>query len=271
MTTLKDWKTGASTCCYNAATPDVVRAYARAGIAAMEISMDENLYGGIDFDALGKAAKAEGVELWSLHLPFAYTLSIAHADPACRKNAMDTHALLLKKAERAGITHAIIHPGTEPTKDCDRAQRLEESSENLYTLTELAKQHGIVLCVEELPRTCPGNCSAEISYLLQAHPDLRVCFDTNHLLLETHSEFIAALGNKIATLHVSDYDFIDERHQLPGEGSIDWKPLIAQLQDIGYNGPWMYEVRFGAQPGRRTGRTLTLEDFRQNQMQLAAL
>ena len=54
---------------------------------------------------------------------------------------------------------------------------------------------------------------------------------------------------------------MDERHQLPGNGKIDWKELLDLLESINYSGPFMYEVRMAntAQevlPGTRYAGTL---------------
>jgi sugar phosphate isomerase/epimerase len=73
-------------------------------------------------------------------------------------------------------------------------------------------------------------------------PRLYACFDTNHLLMDSHTDLIKAVSGRILTLHVSDYDFINERHWLPGEGKIDWPELIAALEKADYSGPWLYEV-----------------------------
>ena len=70
-------------------------------------------------------------------------------------------------------------------------------------------------------------------------------FDTNHSLREDNAHFIRALGNKIVTLHVSDYDFTDERHLLPLEGKNDWEGIFAALEEIGYAGRFLYELRAG--------------------------
>ena len=84
------------------------------------------------------------------------------------------------------------------------------------------------------------------------------------MLKESHEHFLNAVGSRVETLHVSDYDFIDERHQLPGEGQIDWQKLIAHLEQLDYKGPWMYEVALAPAPGRRTGPQLELADFVRN-------
>jgi sugar phosphate isomerase/epimerase len=69
-----------------------------------------------------------------------------------------------------------------------------------------------------------------------------VCLDPNHLLGESHSALINALAGKIVTTHISDYDFLEERHWMPGEGKIDWPRLVAALKEVGYSGPFLYEI-----------------------------
>lgn len=46
------------------------------------------------------------------------------------------------------------------------------------------------------------------------------------------------------TLHVSDYDGIDEKHWLPGQGIVNWPEVIQALIETGYDGPFMMEVNF---------------------------
>ena len=70
MTHGKDWMVGASTCSVSKATPEVVRAYAEAGLDAMEISLKAHEYAALDLPALRRAADDTGLTLWSLHLPF---------------------------------------------------------------------------------------------------------------------------------------------------------------------------------------------------------
>ena len=56
MTHGKDWMVGASTCSVGKATPEVVRAYAEAGLDAMEISLKAHEYAALDLPALRRAA-----------------------------------------------------------------------------------------------------------------------------------------------------------------------------------------------------------------------
>jgi sugar phosphate isomerase/epimerase len=45
-------------------------------------------------------------------------------------------------------------------------------------------------------------------------------------------------------IHASDYDGIDEKHQLPGTGVVDWKSVMQALRSVEFQGPINYEVAF---------------------------
>ena len=67
------------------------------------------------------------------------------------------------------------------------------------------------------------------------------------------------MGKKIVTVHISDYDFIDERHWIPGTGKIDWKELISLLKAIDYEGPFMNEVPI---KGKGNDCTVTFDELK---------
>lgn len=246
-------------------TEEMFQNMANAGVAAMEVS--HSLKKHLEADNLPQFAawaKQYGVDLWSYHLPFwDDELKFDISDVPTADATVKLFCSIIEQGVEAGIKRFIIHPSTEPISDEDRPGHMERSKKSLYMLAEFAKTKGAVMCVENLPRTCLGKNSAEMLELLSAHPDLRVCFDTNHLLQEPFVDFIHAVGDKIATLHVSDYDYIDEKHWFPGEGLVDWHLLYSTLKEVGYDGVWMYETGIGDPKNRRT-RKLTCEDVAQN-------
>ncbi|MBQ8812910.1 MAG: sugar phosphate isomerase/epimerase [Lachnospiraceae bacterium] len=176
---------------------------------------------------------------------------------------------LIKKGVDIGIDNFVIHPSGEPIEETESAERMECAKESLAELAEIAARSGATIAVEDLPRTCLGRNSAEILELISVHPALRVCFDTNHLLSEDIPIFIRNVGSKIITLHVSDYDFLNERHWLPGEGDINWSDVLAALQEVGYAGPWLYEVGYSS-PATIERRILSAQDFVDNAQMIFA-
>ena len=237
-----------------------------AGITHIEISPSPAESAEMDFAGLARLSRQSGVSLWSYHLPFCSPeyLDISSPDAEVRRRAVESHCKTIGHGADAGIKIFVVHASSEPIPDKTRAMQLDIARESLDTLARTAERCGEVIAVEDLPRSCLGHNSAEMLYLIGANPGLRICFDTNHLLIEDNLDFIDAVGKYIATTHVSDYDFIDERHWLPGEGKVDWQALYKKLVGTGYNGVWMYELGFTSPKSICRPRDLTCGDFAKN-------
>lgn len=237
----------------------------KSGIEIVEVSSSEITdFEGADFKAVKKAADKTGIELWSFHFPFAPFESLDISKPSLCAYTVEYLSELMKKAADIGIDKFVIHASGEPIEDDERGQRMECARQSLDTLAELAKKEGGVIAVEDLPRSCLGKNSDEIKELVSANDKLRICFDTNHLLSESVTDFIHNVGDKIITIHVSDYDRINERHWLPGEGIIQWGDLVNALKEVGYTGPWLYEIGFKCPKSIIRDRDLTCDDFVRN-------
>lgn len=252
--------------CGGTVNEEIMVGHKAAGINTIEISVgNTQLADSLDFNEARRLADKYGIELWSLHLPFLPFNVIDPSVPALADYTVKYFCSFIDKATEIGIKTIVIHPSGEPIAESDRPMRLECAKKSLAALAEYAKAKGAVIAVEDLPRTCLGRDSSDILDLISAHPDLRVCFDTNHLLGESIADFIKKVGDKIITTHVSDYDEKNERHWLSGEGVIDWKALKDALIAIGYDGPWLYELGLdGSLPTIDRERRLEYSDFARN-------
>ena len=172
---------------------------------------------------------------------------------------------IIGAAEKAGTEWLVV----EQDQPSMGLTPMECAKKSLKYLAEVAREYGSVILVEDLPRTCLGRNSDDMLELLSADPDLRACFDTNHLLDEDIAKFIHAIGDKIASTHISDYDFNNERHWLPGEGDIDWQQLISALKEVGYKGVWLYEIDLKCPWTITRDRDLTCKDFADNLRELS--
>lgn len=235
-------------------------------IGAIEISMKPQLYREIDHKAVAALAKQYDVQLWSYHLPFypMEEIELSVQDKSIRQHTIDCFSELIQKAAEIGIDKFVVHASGEPIRSAERADRMQYAMQSLDALAEIAAKNGACIAVEVLPRTCLGNSSEEMLQLISANEKLRVCFDTNHLLGEDPLLLMQKLAKKIVTVHISDYDFVNERHWLPGEGKLDWNALFAKFQEIGYDGVWMYEVGLKCPKTILRDRDLTFDDFYQN-------
>ncbi|MBQ6018645.1 MAG: sugar phosphate isomerase/epimerase [Clostridia bacterium] len=252
MTNRKSWPLALSVGpgAMNARTLD---ALARVGINQIELSSGDiaPFYDALDFPHqaahIVSLARERGVEISSLHLPFSPFSEIdpASFEPEVRRFVVEKQSELLRACGGAGIGLAVIHPSGEPYPETERADRLDAAVDTIGRLCGVAAESGVTLCLENLPRTCLCRASDEMLRFLRDIPALRVVFDTNHSLTEDNAHYIRAVGEKIVTLHVSDYDFIDEKHWLPLEGKNDWEAILSALEEVGYAGRFLYELRSG--------------------------
>ena len=188
-----------------------------------------------------KAASEAEVTIWSIHIPYGKPWDISDPSETVRQEVVRQHQKLFEIFEILQPIKAIIHPSFEPNPPEERDARLEACRKSLLVLAAEAETYGVELVIENLPRTCLGNSSEEILWLLEGMESLGVCCDVNHLLTETPQEFIQRIGPRITTLHISDYDGIDERHWPPGKGIIEWNLVLESLIQTGYSGPFLLE------------------------------
>ncbi len=255
------YRVGMSTCDMNMDKKSFME-LAQNGIFDIEISKSDcKDYDGLDFRNIKKTAEESGINIWSFHLPFAPfdLLDISSAEKEKRDKAIDIQSELIKSCGSIGIDKFVIHPSGEPIEKEEREERLKFSRDSLSRLANAAEKFNAVICVEDLPRTCLGNCIDEMNFLTAEDERIKVCFDTNHIIVDKPEAVIRALKNKIVTLHVSDFDFVDEKHWVPGDGEINWNRVKAALEEIDYGGVWMYEATFQSRYAK-----LSISDFKEN-------
>lgn len=273
MTFAQGLKRGSSLCFCRKLDREAFRTLKSVGIDAAEIAFNFDYYmNTVDFprnwEKYAADAEAENIELWSIHLPFSRRLDISSTNKELRAIILYTNRVLIEAAGKAGVKVAVLHPSSEPIEDEDRPERLRLSREAILMLRAECDKYGMQLAVENLPRTCLCNVADEMAGLLEG-TGAGVVFDTNHSLKEDNVTFLSKLrkaGLPIYSLHISDYDFVDERHRLPGDGINDWKGILGELELAGYRGPLMYEVPL--QPKERD--VISAEELAENMRKLAA-
>lgn len=220
------------------------------GLEYIEVTINNFWRGAKDHNEIVERAsaamrdiEASGMKVWSVHLPYSRTLDISVLNDSLRaENVKFIGEMMEMSAEIFRPGRFVLHPSSEPITPEERPDRLANSHASIGILAEVARKVGVVLCVENLPRTCLGQNSTEMLQLIEGYDDVMLCFDTNHLLFQSHEDFLAGIGNGlIGNVHLSDYDFENERHWIPGEGQIEWGPLWKGIRKAGYEGIFMFE------------------------------
>ena len=245
---VENWQVGTYDGLLEEFSREELDAFREEGIRYLELSINPLLRMSDEEQAewvhdLKQRTEIAGLRVWSVHMPWSNRLDISTTNEEDRIHTIHTHIRIMELLEPLQIQKYVMHPSAEPIMDDNRQERLANAIASLRILSEESKKFSGTIAIEVMPRTLLGNTSDEILQIIETVDNgLEICFDTNHVLQEKPEEFVRRAGSLITTLHVSDYDGLDEKHWLPGRGIINWNQVIHELVQIGFEGPWMYEV-----------------------------
>lgn len=202
-----------------------------------------------------------GVKVRSFHLPFSEPFRPASLNENERKWTMEKTQELIEYMLPCGIEYVILHGGVNVNPEKTQEQ-LDVFVEYIQELCDFCQPYKITVAVETLKPMRIGYGAKEHLYIMEKanRKNLGICYDCNHFLGEDPIEFLEKAGKYVVTTHLSDYDMKDERHWYPGRGVIEWRRLVKALKENGYDGPFVFEVKFpGPQPNLRDVQQLISE------------
>lgn len=192
------------------------------------------------------------VRVASIHAQFGQAYDISSPDAAIRQEGLAAVHGAFDTAVDLGAPMIVVHTSAEPILPEERVERLQRAQAALRDLGVRCAEAGVRVAIELLPRSCLGNTVDELLALLDGLSEAAfgVCLDTNHLMDRGQDlpRVPGALGSSLLTLHMSDYDGVDELHQMPGEGVLDWAAFMHALERSGYAGPYNYECHIDGEP-----------------------
>lgn len=239
---------------------DQTSVFARAkanGCDAVEVSLID----GSDTDTALFRAELDrnGLDVYcSLGLPA--DKDITSADEATRRAGVLYLRQCVDAAARIGspILGGLPHvPWLHFPTEGDLRPYRERSANAIREVASYASDHGVTLCVEIINRfeTYIFNTVAEaLDYLaLVDHPNLKLQLDTYHMNME-EADLAAAIIS--AGSHLGHFHCTDSNRRLPGGGHIQWGPIKAALDQVGYTGPLIMETF--PNPNAETGRAVNV-------------
>lgn len=188
------------------------------------------------------------------HCSFGPDRDPSSPDRAIRAAAISGLIAEFSQARSLRADIVVLHPSYEPIPDGERGARLETLRVSLSEIEERVRRYGYRVALELLPRTCLGNTVDELLEITEDFgDDFGFCLDVNHMMerIDEIPDAVRRLSKRLYALHVSDYYGEDECHNLPGDGRIDWPAFVAALEEVGYDGPFTYEVRIEGSPAER--------------------
>lgn len=91
-----------------------------------------------------------------------------------------------------------------------------------------------------------------VTFLNDVHdPAVRANLDISHLALaHTPPEEISELQGRIAHAHFSDCDGTKHGDLPPGRGVVNFRPYLAELKKVGFNGVISIELEYSPEPDK---------------------
>ena len=185
------------------------------------------------------------------------------------------HLKGLEICSRFGVRTYTVHPGA--FMYCSRNNPLEllreRTTRTLEKLLPAAEKNDIIIAVENSFE--PSNTPQEVMrYVKQFLPSshIGVCFDTGHanmmaatpgkdlqLLpayqkhnwskeggIKLEPDALGVLFDHVVTVHLHDNDGYADLHAMPGDGVIDWQPLVSRLRQCPRMVEYQSEVCFAS-------------------------
>lgn len=166
----------------------------------------------------------------------------AQNDPSLCEKAISLWVQNCAMGQRIGARQIVLHLWGGLDSDAN----LNGNLSHLAALNRFAAEHGLEVLIENVPCTT-ADPIANLTAIHAAFPDQRYVFDTRfasfHCQLESLTETPWLITDRLAHIHISDLrdgaerDFSRLRPILhPGEGSIDFPALLADLTARGFTG-----------------------------------
>ena len=171
----------------------------------------------------------------------AWYLPVASPFPALRAAARGAFVEAVEVFAAIGATHVTLHPDPV-TRSYPRDEAVAGNVEAVGELARAAAERGLTLVVENMGRSF--GTVAELAPLLDADRAVRFHLDIGHAHLagSRTDELLAAFGDRLAHVHVSDNFGLDDLHLPLGAGSIVWDHVVEALHRVGYDGTVTLEV-----------------------------
>ena len=174
----------------------------------------------------------------SIHLPFFLLTEMGYGTPDERQAHVAHTIAFIRKCAPFQCRHYTLHGGLERTNEeiPDRSIAIGYLREALRQFLPVLQEQNASLNVELLPRNCLGNSPEELESIVEGFPveNIGICLDVNHLnnAPEQVPQLIKRFGTRLKSLHISDYDGVDECHWLPPYGCLDWGSIMKNLREV---------------------------------------
>lgn len=193
-----------------------------------------------------KVAREEGLIYQSIHGPDGNILPL-WSRGAETEAAIAQLMHCLETCARLEIPILVTHV----VQTFDFVSPIDAGVENFGCLVRRASQLGVTLALENL------QCEEYTETLLEHLPEAGFCWDSGHEhAYHPGNALLPKWGHRLTCTHLNDnlgvggaqIHWKDDLHMIPGDGNVDWKRVMGQLHDCGYDGILMFELKKSMYP-----------------------
>ena len=150
----------------------------------------------------------------------------------------------IKYLEGYGCRAVVFHPGglTLGTNSVNESNLNEYLKYLEESLNYISNNVNLCVCIENMSSQYFLSTSEQMVELLNNCPKVYTCVDVNHYYHEKAWDAIPKFKDRIGEVHISDYDFVKERHMLPKEGLNDWNKILEALKNANFKYSFNYEL-----------------------------
>jgi D-psicose/D-tagatose/L-ribulose 3-epimerase len=224
---------------------DILDTAAMLGAGAVEIPVGDDVH----FTPRLTRRRAEGLGLQTYIGPgglWPLECDLSSDDSDERAAGLAWHRRQVDLAHEMGaIAYAGAlygHPGVVKRR-IPPPDEYERTAEGLHKLAEHGAQHGVAIVLEPMShfRTHLVNTPEQLMRLigLSQHANLRVLFDTYHMVTEVrdYGGALRTVGERLWGIHACESD-----RGAPGGGLVPWETVFATLGEIRFNGYMVLET-----------------------------
>ncbi len=195
---------------------------------------------------LSEIQNNSSINIVAVHPPARGVWDIASPSAEQRRGARKKLKRILDNLLQLGVNKLVLHPGEHrPDNNFKAKEMLKHSAESLNILLEHIEKREQMLCVENtLPHHIGGRLSELIWLDEQTGKKFSFTLDTSHAALggQLISEYVNYFGNRLRHTHLSDNFGKNDDHLTPGDGSLDFPPLLHMISQRSFLDYWMLEV-----------------------------
>lgn len=197
--------------------------------------------------------KGAGLRLHSVHLPIfesygaagsGTTYSTAVSDSPQRQAAVKEAELALGILRQIPANFVVVHLGTPAKYAAAGDNSRAAASRSIEEIRTLAEPLGARVAVEVIPNSL-SSASALVTMIERDFEgsSVGICLDFGHAhLIGDVADEIEVAAEHLITTHVHDNRGRDDDHLVPYLGTINWPAALVNMQKIGYDGTYLFEL-----------------------------